>query len=177
MKKLLFFILMSLNILALGVNVSASVQTARYATTSNTIDLISGNVTTQSYVSPIYVINLELVQEFDYGDIGIGASYEQGYQRQNNEESFNAVPIYGIGKFKMGPLFLNAKYGTTLYVNVSNNATYTNAQYLQMGLGLRADNNITIEGTINANIAERNGVDVGTVTYGLTAGANVNSFF
>lgn len=174
MKKLLIFLLLTFNSFALSINVSASLQTAKYAATSNTIDLISGNVETQTYISPIYVVNLELVQEFGYGNIGVGASYEQGYQRQNNEESFNAIPVYGIGTIKMGPLYLNAKYGTTLYVNVSNDATYTNAQYLQAGIGLEADNNITIEGTINANIAERNGVDVGTVTYGITVGASVN---
>ena len=173
MKKLLFVFLISFNLFALNVNISASLQSAKYATTNNTIDLISGKATTSTYVSPIYVVNVELVQEFDYGELGVGASYEQGYQRQNNEESFNTIPVYGIGELKFGPLFINAKYGTTLYVNVTNDVKYTNAQYLQAGVGLRADNGVTIEGTLNANIAERNGVETGTVTYGVTVGANL----
>lgn len=173
MKKLIFLFLISFSSFALNVNVSASLQSAKYATTSSTVDLISGKTDTTTYVSPIYIVNVELVQEFDYGEIGIGGSYEQGYQRKNNEESFNTIPVYGIGELKFGPLFFNVKYGTTLYVNVTNDVKYSNAQYLQAGVGLRGDNGVTIAGTLNANIAERNGVETGTVTYGVTVGANI----
>lgn len=172
MKKIILFLMIGLNTFALSVNISASLQTARYAEASGVVDLVTGKVESKSYVSPIYVINMEVIQDFDYGEIGIGASYEQGYERQNGEESFNAIPIYGIGRIKMGPIFFNAKYGTTLYTGVSDGTKYSNAQYLQAGLGIISDNNITLEGTVNANMAKRNGVNVGTLTYGLTVGVN-----
>lgn len=173
MKKIILFFLLGINIFAININISGSVQTARYAETSGVIDLVNGTVETKSYVSPIYVINMEVVQDFEYGELGFGASYEQGYKRQDGEESFNAIPIYGIGRVKMGPIFLNAKYGTTLYTGISDGTKYSNGQYLQAGLGIISDNNVTLEGTLNANIAERNGVDVGTLTYGLTVGLNI----
>lgn len=173
MKKIILFFLLGINIFAININISGSVQTARYAETSGVIDLVNGTVETKSYVSPIYVINMEVVQDFEYGELGFGASYEQGYKRQDGEESFNAIPIYGIGRIKMGPLFLNAKYGTTLYTGISDGTKYSNGQYLQAGLGIISDNNVTLEGSINANIAERNGTNIGTVTYGLTVGLNI----
>lgn len=172
MKKILLFCLLGLNLFAINLNISGSLQTARYAEVSGVIDLVNGTVESKSYVSPIYIINMEVVQDFEYGELGFGASYEQGYERQDGEESFNAIPIYGIARITMGPLFFNAKYGTTLYTGISDETKYSKGQYLQAGLGIISDNNVSLEGTINANMAERNGVNVGTVTYGLTAGLN-----
>lgn len=173
MKKTILFCILAINVFAININISGSLQTARYAEASGVIDLVNGTVETKSYVSPIYVINMEIVQDFQYGELGLGASYEQGYERQNGEESFNAIPIYGIGSIKMGPLFLNAKYGTTLYTGISDGTEYSNGQYLQAGIGIASDNNVTLEGTVNANMAKRNGVDIGTLTYGFTVGMNV----
>lgn len=173
MKKIIIFFLTGIQLLAININVSGSLQTARYAEASGVIDLVNGTVETKSYVSPIYVINMEIVQDFEYGELGLGASYEQGYERQNGEESFNAIPIYGIGSVKIGPLFLNLKYGTTLYTGISDGTDYSNGQYFQAGLGIISDNNISLEGTVNANMAKRNGVEVGTLTYGFTVGMNL----
>lgn len=174
MKKLLFLLLiLNLNIYALNINISGAVQNGKYASTSSTIDLVSGSKSTETYVNPIYKVNVEFVEPLNYGSLGLGLSYESGYQRQNGEESFSTIPVYGIGELKMGPLFLNLKYGTTFYVGVSDGTEYTNGQYLQGGVGLIADNGFTLEGTLNASTAKRNGQAVGSVTYGLSLGGTI----
>lgn len=174
MKKKLFFLiflLSNISVFAIKVNISASLETARYSTTGNTFDLIGGSGDSHSYVNPIYTANVEILQDFDYGEIGMGASYEQGYERQDGE-TFNAIPLYGVAKIKFDPLYLSAKYGTTLYVDVNTDSTYKNAEYLSMGLGMDLGNSVVLEGNVKANTVERNGVQIGTVSYGLSMGIN-----
>ena len=168
---LLLFLIFSFSAFAVKVNISASLESARYGVTNNTLDLVGGSSGTYSYVKPIYTINCEVVQDFDYGEIGLGASYEQGYERQDGE-TFNAIPIYGIAKFKLNPLYFNAKYGTTMYVDVNTDSSYTNAQYRSMGLWIDLGSGMSIEGSVKSNTVDRNGEQIGTVSYGIAVGIN-----
>ena len=168
---LLIFLMLSFSAFAVKVNISASLESARYGPTNNTLNLVGGSNGTYSYVNPIYTVNCELVQDFDYGEIGVGASYEQGYERQDGE-TFNTIPIYGIAKFKLNPLYFDARYGTTIYVDVNTDASYTNAQYLSMGIGIDLGNSTSIEGSVKANTVDRNGEQIGTVSYGIAIGIN-----
>lgn len=172
MKRILFLflILFSANIFAIKVNISASMQTAKYAETSNVWSLSQGDGAI-SYEDPIYAVNVEVVQElFSIGEIGAGATYEQGYKRTDGE-TFNAIPIYGIVRVAFSPLYLNVKYGTTIYSQVSDpNTTYKDAQYLSAGAGIEFDNSMKLEYSVNANTVKRNGIDMGSVSYGFTLG-------
>lgn len=179
MKKLVFLglVLLSLNVFAIGVNIGATVSQAQYADTSNAFDILTGSGTVQKdYQDPIYAVNVEVTQNILIGDIGIGASYEQGYKRQDGE-TFNAIPIYGLVRINLFPIlikpYVTVKYGTTIFTNISNSSTYTGAQTVGLGVGITVMDMLTIEGAANGTVVKRNGTDIGSLTYGLTLKYNV----
>ena len=174
MKKLLLlaFAVLSLNAFALSVNVGASYQKASYTTETGLFDAISvDNV--HYYDDPVLALNVELTQGFIFGEIGAGASYEQGYK--TGTSSFDAVPVYGIVKLNLFPIgikpYISAKYGTVLYMN-EENVTMDNGQYVSIGLGLTLIDTLQLEGSLNASKATRNGADIVNGSYGLTVRYN-----
>ena len=123
MKKLLLIAMavLSLNAFALSVNVGASYQEAAYTYDTGIFDAISGSGKVD-YDDPILAVNVEVTQGLVIGEIGAGASFEQGYK--HGSESFDAIPVYGLLKINLFPIgvkpYLTAKYGTTFYVNEKN---------------------------------------------------------
>ncbi len=174
MKKLLLlaFAVLSLNAFALSVNVGASYQKASYTTETGLFDAISGD-NVHDYDDPVLALNVELTQGFIFGEIGAGASYEQGYK--TGTASFDAVPVYGIVKLNLFPIgikpYISAKYGTVLYMN-EENVTMDNGQYVSIGLGLTLIDTLQLEGSLNASKATRNGADIVNGSYGLTVRYN-----
>ena len=174
MKKLLLlaFAVLSLNAFALSVNVGASYQKASYTTETGLFDAISGD-NVHDYDDPVLALNVELTQGFIFGELGAGASYEQGYK--TGTASFDAVPVYGIVKLNLFPIgikpYISAKYGTVLYMN-EDNVNMDNGQYVSIGLGLTLIDTLQLEGSLNASKATRNGADIVNGSYGLTVRYN-----
>ena len=174
MKKLLLlaFAVLSLNAFALSVNVGASYQKASYTTETGLFDAISGD-NVHDYDDPVLALNVELTQGFIFGELGAGASYEQGYK--TGTASFDAVPVYGIVKLNLFPIgikpYISAKYGTVLYMN-EENVTMDNGQYVSIGLGLTLIDTLQLEGSLNASKATADGTDIVNGSYGLTVRYN-----
>lgn len=170
MKKLLLIAMavLSLNAFALSVNVGASYQEAAYTCDTGIFDAISGSGKVD-YDDPILAVNVEVTQGLVIGEIGAGASYEQGYK--DGSESFDAIPVYGLLKVNLFPIgikpYLTAKYGTTFYVN-EKNVDMKGGQNLSIGAGITLVDTLQLEGTLNASKAEKNGVDIVSGSYGLT---------
>jgi hypothetical protein len=55
---------------------------------------------------------------------------------------------------------------------LNTDASYTNAQYLSMGLGMDLGSGMSVEGSVKANTVDRNGEQIGTVSYGIAVGIN-----
>ena len=176
MKKLLLlaFAVLSLNAFALSVNVGASYQKASYTTDTGLFDAVTGGSNIVDYEDPVLALNVELTQGFIFGEIGAGASYEQGYKFADGA-SFDAVPVYGIVKLNLFPIgikpYISAKYGTVLYMN-EDNVNMDNGQYVSIGLGLTLIDTLQLEGSLNASKATRNGADIVNGSYGLTVRYN-----
>lgn len=175
MKKLLLlaFAVLSLNAFALSINVGASYQKASYTYDTGLFDAVTGGSNIIDYDDPVLALNVELTQGFIFGEIGAGASYEQGYK--TGTASFDAVPVYGIVKLNLFPIgikpYISAKYGTVLYMN-EENVTMDNGQYVSIGLGLTLIDTLQLEGSLNASKATRNGADIVNGSYGLTVRYN-----
>ncbi len=140
MKKLLLFFIVSNLIFTIDFKLGATFKQAGYTTSASTEDLINGKGVIQ-YDEPILAINAELTQNILFGEIGIGASFEQGYKVGN--ESFDAIPVYGLFKLNVLPIppypYINAKYGKTFYQNVQG-VTLTDGEFYSLGAGITIDN-------------------------------------
>lgn len=166
---LLAFALMSLNAFALSVNIGASMQQARYVDTTNIFKVATGTSQGTDYDNPVYALNVEVTQGFIIGEVGLGASYEQGYKR--GTDSFDAIPVYGLVRLNLFPIaikpYVNVKYGTTIYTNVVG-ADMKGGEYISLGLGVTVLDTLQIEGSLNANKATRNGTEMINGSYGVT---------
>ncbi len=156
MKKLLVFLLVSSIVLAIDFKLGASFKQAGYTTSSSTQDLINGNGVID-YDEPILAINAELTQDIVFGEVGVGASFEQGYKV--GTESFDAVPVYGLFKLKILPIpphpYINARYGKTFYQNVQG-VTLTDGEFYSIGAGISIEN-LEIEVSAEGKDGKRNG--------------------
>ena len=136
-------------------------------------DAISGD-NVHDYDDPVLALNVELTQGFIFGELGLGASYEQGYSI-NDIVKYDAVPVYGIAKINLFPIgikpYISAKYGTVLYLN-QENIDLDNGQYVSIGLGVTLIDTLQLEGSLNASKATRNGADIVNGSYGLTVRYN-----
>ena len=176
MKKLLLlaFAVLSLNAFALSVNVGASYQKASFTTDTGLFDAISGD-NVHDYDDPVLALNVELTQGFIFGELGLGASYEQGYSI-NDIVKYDAVPVYGIAKINLFPIgikpYISAKYGTVLYLN-QENIDLDNGQYVSIGLGVTLIDTLQLEGSLNANkTKDSDGTELVNGSYGLTVRYN-----
>ncbi len=156
MKKSLLFLVISSLIFTIDFKLGATLKQAGYTTSKNTQDLIDGNGVIK-YDDPILAINGELTQDILIGEIGLGASFEQGYRVK--DESFDAVPVYGLFKLKVLPIpphpYVNARYGKTLYQNVQG-VTLTDGEFYSIGAGITVDN-LEIEISAEGKDGKRNG--------------------
>lgn len=171
MKKILLlaFAVLSLNAFALSVNVGASYQKASYTVDTGLFDAISGD-NVHDYDDPVLALNLEVTQGFIFGELGAGASYEQGYKI--GAISYDAVPVYGIAKLNLFPVgvkpYISAKYGRIFYVN-QDNIDLDNGEYLSLGLGVTLIDTLQLEGSLNAQKTKTSGgTDLINGSYGLT---------
>ena len=174
MKKLLLiaFAVLSLNAFALSVNVGASYQKSSFTTDTGLFDAVSGGSNVHDYDDPVLAVNVELTQGFILGEIGAGASYEQGYKYDALGIEYDAVPVYGILKINLFPIgikpYVSAKYGTILYLN-QKGIDLDNGQYLSVGLGVTLIDTLQLEGSLNANkTKDASGTDIVNGSYGLT---------
>ena len=171
MKKILLlaFTIVSLNAFALSVNIGASYTQPRYVDSTNIFDVVTGSSKGNDYDAPVYAANLEVTQGFVIGEVGLGASYEQGYKR--GTEQFDAIPVYGLVRLNLFPIaikpYVNAKYGTTLYTKKVN-TDITGGQYLSLGVGLTVLDSLQVEGNLSANESTRNGTKMYNGSYGLS---------
>lgn len=158
MKVLIVFLFISISIFTLDFKLGASFKQAGYTTSENTQDLINGQGVIE-YDEPILAINGELTQDIIFGEIGVGASFEQGYKV--GDESFDAIPVYALFKLKVLPFpphpFINARYGKTYYQNVQG-VTLTDGEFYSIGAGVSIDN-LEIEVSAEGKDGKRNGVN------------------
>lgn len=176
MKKILLlaFAVLSLNAFALSVNVGASYQKASYTFDTGLFDAVSGD-NVHDYDDPVLALNVELTQGFIFGELGAGASYEQGYSI-NNVIKYDAVPVYAIAKINLFPVgvkpYISAKYGRIFYMN-QENIDLNNGEYLSLGLGVTLIDTLQLEGSLNAQKTETaDGTDIINGSYGLTVRYN-----
>ena len=184
MKKiiLLVFSVLTLNLFAISVSVGGGMHIGGTYVTEKpnafelaalyvgmTPDSLKGKV--HDFESSVPFINVEVTQGLVIGDIGVGASYEQGYKRADGI-SYDAIPVYGIVKLNVFPIlikpYIAAKYGTILYQNVKGTSKIENPVFYSLGLGVTLAGKITVEGTAQGSTYEINGVEQGSATYGIT---------
>lgn len=167
MKKIIFlvFSLMSLNAFAISVSLGGGMHVG------GTYDSLDGKV--HDFQGSVPFINLEVTQGLVIGEVGVGASYEQGYEREDGI-TYDAIPVYGIVKLNVFPIlikpYIAAKYGTIFYQNVKGTANeFKSPVFYSLGLGVTLAGKVTVEGTAQGATYEFGGVEQGSATYGLTA--------
>lgn len=185
MKKiiLLTFAVLSLNAFAIGISVGGGVHVGgTYVTEKpNAFELaalyvgitpnsLEGKV--HDFQKSVPFVNVEVTQGLVIGDIGVGVSYEQGYEREDGI-TYDAIPIYGLVKLNLFPIlvkpYLAAKYGTILYQNVEGTTSeFDSPMFYSLGVGLTLAGKITVEGTFQGATYKVGGVDQGSATYGVT---------
>lgn len=186
MKKIIFlvFSLMSLNALAISVSLGGGMHVGGTYVTEKpnafelaalyvgmTPDSLEGKV--HDFQGSVPFINLEVTQGLVIGEVGVGASYEQGYEREDGI-TYDAIPVYGIVKLNVFPIlikpYIAAKYGTILYQNVKGTTSeFKSPVFYSLGLGVTLAGKVTVEGTAQGATYEFGGVEQGSATYGLTA--------
>jgi len=185
MKKIIIlaFALLSLNVFAVSVSVGGGVHAGgTYVSEKpNAFELaalyvgmtpksLDGKV--HDFKGAVPFVNVEVTQGLVIGDIGVGASYEQGYEREDGI-TYDAVPVYGIVKLNLFPIlvkpYIAAKFGTVLYQNVEGTtSTFESPVFYSLGVGLTLAGKITVEGTVQGTTYQLNGTDQGSATYGVT---------
>lgn len=185
MKKIIIlaFAVLSLNAFALGVSVGGGLHVGgTYVTEKpNAFELAAlyVGITPDSLKNKVHdfqksvpFINVEVTQGLVIGDIGVGASYEQGYERADGIK-YDAIPIYGLVKLNLFPIlvkpYISAKYGTILYQNVEGaTSDFESPMFYSLGVGLTVAGKITLEGTVQGATYTLNGTEQGSATYGVT---------
>ena len=186
MKKIIFlvFTLVTLNAFAISVSVGGGMHVGgTYVTEKpDTLELaqlyvgmtpssLDGKV--HDFQSSVPFINVEVTQGLVIGEVGVGASYEQGYEREDGI-TYDAIPVYGIVKLNIFPIlikpYIAAKYGTILYQNVKGTSSeFESPIFYSLGLGVTLAGKITVEGTAQGSTYELGGAAQGSATYGVTA--------
>lgn len=186
MKKIIFlvFSLMTLNAFAISVSVGGGMHVGGTYVTEKpnafelaalyvgmTPDSLDGKV--HDFQSSVPFINVEVTQGLVIGEVGVGASYEQGYERADGI-SYDAIPVYGVVKLNIFPIlikpYIAAKYGTVLYQNVEGTTNeFKSPVFYSLGVGVTLAGKVTVEGTAQGATYEFGGTEQGSATYGLTA--------
>lgn len=168
MKKIIVFIILAMNALAVDIYVGAS---ANYA---NFWDTDKSPMKKSELDETVYGINVEMTQSLALVELGLGVSYETRFKM--GDVSYDAVPLYALAKFNLFPKgvkpYLVAKYGAVFYQN-EKNADLDNGIYYSIGVGMTLLKKLQLEASYSLETGEIDNTDLNVTNAGLTLRYNV----
>lgn len=170
MKKIIILmVLLSYGAMALDFNIGLNVNNGdiKFSNDSKTYD----------FEDRTLGIQFELTQSFVYGELGIGASYEDKYKLESIPGSFIAIPVYGLAKVYVFPIaikpYLVAKGGIISLHGENNIDDLTEGKYYAAGLGVKLLGTLNLEGLYSYREMEVGGSKARSGIYSLNLSFNV----
>ncbi len=141
MKKTILFILLGINLLGFDLRIVLEYPALGYGLDSSFKDDVPFWDEYNYEMKQTLNFGLEIAQDLHFGEIGVGALFEEEYS--SGIESFGAVPVYVKGKIYVLPTYyqpyLTASIGQVYYIS-EKNVDMEDGRLFSFGLGVKVEN-------------------------------------